>query len=88
MQSVNMKALNICLLLLLFAAMPAMSQITKIMGTVTDARTKEPIPFVNILIRGTTLGVLSDFEGNFAIEFRAPSLNTEIPAEPVPEHQL
>jgi hypothetical protein len=69
----NMKALKVCLLLLIFAAVPAAAQITKIMGTVTDARTKEPIPFVNILIRGTTLGVLTDFEGNFAIEFRAPA---------------
>jgi hypothetical protein len=68
-----MKAIKIALLLLLSAGLPAMSQITKIMGRVTDSRTKEPIPFVNILIRGTTLGVLTDFEGNYAIEFRTPA---------------
>jgi hypothetical protein len=68
-----MKVLRTCLFLILLAAAPATAQVTKIMGRVTDARTKEPIPFVNILIRGTQLGVLTDFEGNYAIEFRAPA---------------
>jgi hypothetical protein len=68
-----MKALRIALFLLLSTGLPAMSQVTKIMGRVTDARTKEPIPFVNMLIRGTTLGVLTDFDGHYAIEFRTPA---------------
>lgn len=59
------------ILILLMIWFPGFTQVTKIMGRVTDAQTKEPIPFVNILIRGTTLGTLSDFEGNYALEFKA-----------------
>ena len=48
----------------------AFSQVTKIMGLVTDLETGEPIPFVNIVIPGTTAGTLTDFNGNYALEFR------------------
>jgi len=40
------------------------------MGSVYDGRTKEPIPFVNIIIPGTTTGTLTDFNGRYALEFR------------------
>jgi len=43
--------------------MPVNAQVTKIMGTVTNAATGEPIPFVNIYFEGTTIGATSDFEG-------------------------
>ncbi len=45
-----------------------LSQVTKIMGTITDARSKEPLPFVNIIIKGTTVGTLTDFAGKYAID--------------------
>lgn len=48
-------------------------QLTKIMGKVTDAETKEPIPFANILLKGTTVGVTSDFDGNYSIETKIPA---------------
>ena len=38
------------------------------MGTITDAKTGEPLPFVNIILKGTTVGTLSDFEGRYSIE--------------------
>jgi hypothetical protein len=58
-----------CLVAFLFLFPPMLfSQITKIMGTITDAETKEPLPFVNIIIKGTTVGTLTDFSGNYAIE--------------------
>lgn len=46
------------------------AQVTKIMGTVRDGETKEPIPFVNIIVPGTTTGTLTDFNGNYALEFK------------------
>ena len=52
--------------------LPAYGQITKIMGTITNASTGEPIPFVNIYFPGTTIGVTSDFEGQYAIETYTP----------------
>ncbi len=49
------------------------AQVTKIMGNVKDAETEEPIPFANIFFKGTTIGVTSDFDGNFSIETKTPS---------------
>ena len=49
------------------------AQVTKIMGTVFDADTQEPIPFANVYFKGTTIGVTSDFDGFFSIETGNPS---------------
>jgi TonB-linked SusC/RagA family outer membrane protein len=37
-------------------------------GLVTDALTKETIPGVNIMVKGTTQGTVTDFDGNYRIE--------------------
>ena len=50
-----------------------LAQITKVMGTVFDRETNEPIPFANIYFQGTTIGVTSDFDGNFSIETKTPT---------------
>jgi len=42
-----------------------------ITGKVTDAK-ENPLPGVNILIKGTTTGVISDVDGNFSIELDDP----------------
>ena len=55
---------------LLLFSFPALAQVTKIRGKVTDAVTGEVIPFANIFIRGTTLGTTSDFDGYYSFEFR------------------
>ena len=39
----------------------------KISGKVTDAATREPLPSVNIVIEGTSLGVATNIEGQFVI---------------------
>lgn len=39
----------------------------KISGTVKDAKSGEPLPSVNVLIEGTTLGAASNVDGYFAI---------------------
>jgi len=36
-------------------------------GTVSDALTGEPMPGVNILVKGTTVGVLTDISGKYSI---------------------
>ena len=46
------------------------AQVTKIMGTVRDGSSKEAIPFVNVVIPATTIGTLTDFNGNYSLEFR------------------
>ncbi|MDC1105666.1 DUF5686 family protein [Prolixibacteraceae bacterium] len=40
----------------------------KISGVVKDAKTKESLPFVNMMIKGTTRGATSNVDGNFRIE--------------------
>lgn len=40
----------------------------KISGKVLDASTREPIPFVNIVVSGTQIGASSDINGEFVIE--------------------
>ena len=50
----------------------ANAQLTKIMGTITDGDIGEPLPFVNIVFKGTSIGVTSDFEGNYSIETEIP----------------
>lgn len=49
------------------------AQVTKIMGIVKDTQTGEPIPFANVYFLGTTIGVTSDFEGEFSLETKNPS---------------
>ncbi len=39
----------------------------KIAGNVTDAKTGEALPFVNIIIEGTNLGAATDIDGNYVI---------------------
>jgi hypothetical protein len=34
-------------------------------GKIVDATTNEPLPFVNVIVMGTTLGSASDIDGNF-----------------------
>jgi hypothetical protein len=65
-----MKTILMTLLVICLAFFPGtvISQVTKIMGTIVDAKTKEPLPFVNIIIKGTTVGTLTDFAGKYGIE--------------------
>jgi len=43
-------------------------QETRISGKVTDAETGDPMPFVSVLLKGTTIGTTTDFEGNFTLQ--------------------
>jgi hypothetical protein len=45
-------------------------EITKVMGVVKDARTGEPLPFVNVYFKGTTVGATTDFSGQYSLESR------------------
>lgn len=67
------------LLLLVFILMgvgmsqTVFSQVTKLRGKVVDAKTQEPLPFVNIAFKGTTIGTTTDFDGNYFLETRTPT---------------
>lgn len=39
----------------------------KLTGNVTDKDTKEPLPFVNVIVLGTNYGAATDLDGNYVI---------------------
>lgn len=49
---------------------PTLAQITKVRGKVSDATTGEPLPFVNVFFKGTTIGATTDLEGFYSLESR------------------
>lgn len=66
----NIRNIIVLLFLCCVGIGAAIGQPTKVRGRVIDAKTKEPIPFASIVFRGTTIGVSSDFEGNYFMETR------------------
>ena len=54
-------------LLLVFFSIDNYAQSYTITGKVFDAESKEPLPFVPVLIKGTTVGGTTDFDGNYSI---------------------
>lgn len=53
--------------LLLLSASWVSAQSTVVKGTVTDLKTKEPLPFVTVMFVGSTNGVSTDMQGRFHI---------------------
>src|SRR5437764_374464 len=45
---------------------------TVITGRVTESTTNSGIPFVNIFFKGTVVGTITNFEGNFTIKTTKP----------------
>lgn len=68
----NATLLGLVALLLAFGAAPASAQQT-VTGTVTDAETGDPLPFVNILIQNTSRGTTTNIDGEYSIEVDGPS---------------
>ena len=62
--------LNSLLLLLFFIPSILLAQST-VSGTVTDKAYALPLPGVNILVKGTSVGTTSDFDGNYTISVKS-----------------
>ena len=58
---------NLLLFLLFFAPAIIVGQ-TVLKGTVTEQSTSIPLPGVNVVIKDTTIGTSTDFDGNYQIE--------------------
>ena len=52
---------------IIFASSNSFSQTGKIRGKITDANSKEPLPFVNVIVVGTNYGAATDIEGEYNI---------------------
>jgi len=69
-----MKRLLVLFAFLVSASVMLYSQGVQITGTVTDADNGEALPGVSVVVRGTTIGAVTDFEGNYIIS--VPDANT------------
>jgi hypothetical protein len=58
--------------LVLFPAV-ALAQETVIRGKITDAFSGDPIPFVNVVFKGTSIGTTTDFDGNYVLRTTSPT---------------
>ena len=54
------------------SAMETGYQQARISGTITDASTEETMPGVNVLVKGTTIGALTDINGKYALAVPDP----------------
>ena len=62
----------------LFFTFSAFAQQQTVTGKVTEADTGEALPGVNIVIKGTTTGTVSDVDGNFRINVNNPQTDVLI----------
>ena len=60
-------------LLILLIAQLSWGQETTVSGKVTDAMSGDPIPYANVLFKGTTIGTTTDFDGKFLIKTSSPT---------------
>ena len=58
----------ICFSFGFFCSATLVAQETIVQGKVTDATSGDPIPFVNVVFKGTSIGATTDFDGNFSIK--------------------
>ncbi len=56
-----------------FLGMYEVKQDHKITGTITDVENSSPLPGVNVLVKGTSIGTTSDAKGNYEIILPQPS---------------
>ncbi len=65
-------------LFLLFFTINCLAQTGTIQGVVTDAKTNEALIGTTVVIKGTTQGTITDFDGNFIIQKVQPGQHTVV----------
>lgn len=76
MRPLKKKSVTAFILLEFLIYLNSFSQVsdkTVIRGVVTDALTGSPMPYVSVLMKGTTIGTLTDSEGKYRIETSTPA---------------
>jgi len=59
-------------ILLIAFNLGALAQNSVLKGKITDGVNNEPLPFVNVIVEGTTIGAVTDLDGNFRITGLSP----------------
>ena len=62
-----MRKFTIFLALMLFIGMQAANAQRTISGTVTSSEDKSPIPGATVLVKGTSVGIITDFNGKYTL---------------------
>lgn len=69
----SFRAFSLSLVTLVFAVASVFAQETIIQGKVIDAASGDPIPYANIVFKGTSIGTTSDFDGNYLLKTTKPT---------------
>ncbi|MGZ3752433.1 MAG: carboxypeptidase-like regulatory domain-containing protein, partial [Mucilaginibacter sp.] len=56
------------LTLFLFSSLITFAQVTKVSGVITDAKTKQTLPFVNVFAGDSSVNVTADDEGKYVLQ--------------------
>ncbi len=59
---------HIVILILLFSTFEVFAQKLNVSGTITDAEDGMPIPGVSVVIKGTSMGTITDMDGKYSIK--------------------
>jgi hypothetical protein len=54
------------------------AQPTEISGKITEKATGQPIPYANIIFRGTSIGTMSDINGSYSLKTSKPGTEIEV----------
>ncbi len=71
--------MNLKLIFLLFITFGVLlptsgvAQVTEIKGKVIDANSGDPLPFVNVIFKGSLFGTTTDFDGNYSLSSNDPT---------------
>ena len=63
-----LRVVGFSIVMLVFCCGLAQAQETIVEGKVTDSNSGDPIPFANVVFKGTTTGATTDFDGHFKIK--------------------
>jgi hypothetical protein len=68
LKNIYVRVLLFAFALLLFSSLTTFAQVTKVSGVVTDAKTRQTLPFVNVFSGDSTVNVTSDSDGKYSLE--------------------
>lgn len=74
MKQLKLRLVTALLCLLTISIQNIWAQDLLVKGTVTDEKTQEPLIGVNIKVKGTSNGTISDFDGNYQISVRPDAI--------------
>jgi TonB-dependent starch-binding outer membrane protein SusC len=69
---------KLCSMMLILLLIPGLAMAQHVVtGKVTELNSGEPLPGVNIVVKGTSTGTISDIEGNYSLDVGDPNATLE-----------